>query len=153
MKLKLIALALVCCVFIFSSCNKDGGEKVRSNYNIAMTPAQVVPAPPTSAASGRVEASYEFKTRLLTYKIYWYSLSSAVTSIHVHGIADPGLPAAAVQTITGFSTATTGTYTGTLFVDGSAIRESDLLAGVYYMDIHTTNNPQGELRGQIVFGR
>jgi hypothetical protein len=36
-------------------------------------------------------------------------------------------------------------------VDGVAVREEDLLNGMYYINIHTATYPGGEIRGQIVF--
>lgn len=36
-------------------------------------------------------------------------------------------------------------------VDGSAIKEDSLMAGMYYFNIHTAKYPGGEIRGQIEF--
>ena len=45
----------------------------------------------------------------------------------------------------------TGTYSGSVLVDGTAINETDLLNGLYYFNFHTALNPGGEIRGQIEF--
>jgi hypothetical protein len=148
-KLKLTAFVFFTAV-ILSSCAKDRDTTI-SNNNINLTSSQVVPAA-TSSATGRAEISLNFKTNLFNYKITWNGLSSAVTSIHIHGIADVGQPAAIVQNITGFSTATSGSYSGSLPVDNVVVKEDVLISGRYYVDIHTVNNPQGEIRGQLTFG-
>lgn len=163
-KLKLIAMAGLLAAISFTSCMKGSdGDKVYpvvSNFNIAMSGAQVYP-PNASTATGRIEASYDRKAHMLSYKIIWSGLSSTVKEIHVHGLAPAGSLAIApftnglIQQITsGFPTATSGTYSGTLYVDGTVVKESDLLAGQFYIDIHTTNYPvttTGEIRGQLTF--
>ena len=56
------------------------------------------------------------------------------------------------QTITRYQfTATSGSFTDSVKVDGSAIKEDSLLSGLYYINIHTPKNPGGEIRGQITF--
>lgn len=155
-KLKLIVFASACLAFIFSSCGKDR-DTTNSNFNIVMTGGQVIPPPPAaSAAVGRVEASYNYETKMLNLKIYWFNLGSAVTAIHIHGFADPGAPAAVVQNIAGFSTATSSTFSGSVLVDEVHIKQAALIAGKYYIDIHTTTPPfdaLGEIRGQLTFAQ
>ena len=46
-------------------------------------------------------------------------------------------------------TATAGNFNRSVAVDGQAIKEDSLLLGYYYFNIHTSNNPGGEIRGQI----
>jgi CHRD domain len=167
MKLKLIAALFISCFFL-ASCDKEDDTHQNpdrtyfiSNYDFFLTAAQVVPAT-TSTANGRIEGTYDRKSKFYNYKITWSGLSSAVTAIHIHGVADRGFvalplaPVAAypngiVSNITGFSTATSGTYSGSLFIDKTVIKEADLLNGKFYVDIHTTNFPNGEIRGQILF--
>jgi hypothetical protein len=158
-QLKRTAFALLLGAFFLSSCEQDheGNELTTtvSNNNITMTGAQVVP-PNSSTATGQISATYDRKSKILSYKITWSGLTAAVTAIHVHGLADAGYLAlvAPIQVISGNSTAVSGSYSGTLFVDGIAVKENDVLAGQYYIDIHTNNpvfNVTGEIRGQITF--
>lgn len=158
-QLKRTAFALLLGAFFLSSCERDnaGNELTTtvSNNNITMTGAQVVP-PNASAATGTIKATYDRKSKVLSYTITWSNLTAAITAIHVHGLADAGYLAltAPVQVLSGYSTATSGSYSGTLFIDGNVIKQDDLLAGQYYIDIHT-NNPvfsvTGEIRGQLTF--
>ena len=168
--LKLVAMAALFSIAL-SSCEKDDNNpnpdrsRYVPNYDFFLTNLQVVPAT-NSTGSGRIEGTYDKKTKIYTYKITWDNLSSNVTAIHIHGNADRGfvaLPAplgpytnALVQSPTGFAAAKSGSLTTSLYVDGVVVREQDLLNGKYYVDIHTVNFPvsatgQGEIRGQIIF--
>jgi hypothetical protein len=162
-RLKLLAIAFL---FSFSlvSCEKDDNSVSNNdleNYDFALTGAQVVPAS-NSSAGGTIKGTYNPRLKVFSYTIAWNGLSGTVTGIHIHGVADRGFvaipvpplaayPSGIVQTITGFSTAASGSYSGSLFVDGTVVREQDLLAGKFYVDIHTAAFPAGEVRGQILF--
>jgi hypothetical protein len=164
-KLKLIVLTGLTMLFI-SSCDQDDDtlltpdrSRYIPNYDFALTNTQQIPAN-TSTASGRIEGIYDKKTSTYTYKITWAGLSSAITGIHIHGLAGRGYvaipgkfpaPAAIAQSASGYSTATSGTYSGSFFVDGTLVTETDLLADKFYVDIHTVNFPGGEIRGQLIF--
>jgi hypothetical protein len=160
--IKLTALPVLVLSLLFSmaSCEKDSEDRKRLEFSktgIVMSFAQETPATPQvpSNALGLLDVHYRKDTRILNYKITWSGLSSAPTLIHIHGLAPIGYPAGIVQTILAASNPTlfpsTGSYTGTMLVDGVVIKEQDLLNGFYYMNIHTTANPNGEIRGQIRF--
>lgn len=161
-KLKLIALAGI---FSFSllSCEKENRDDDESidNYDIALSGTQVVPAN-TSAAQGSIQGTYNPETKTFTYQVRWSGLSGPITAMHIHGVADKGFvaipvaplaayPNGIVQTITGYSSGTTGLFQGSLYVDGTVVKPQDLLASKFYIDIHTAAHPAGELRGQIMF--
>ncbi|MGZ8543752.1 MAG: CHRD domain-containing protein [Flavisolibacter sp.] len=161
-KLKLFALASI---FSFSliSCERENRNDDDSidNYDIVLSGAQVVPAS-SSAAQGSIQGTYNPKTKTFNYQVRWSGLSGNISSMHIHGIADKGFiaipvaplsayPNGIVQTITGYSSGTTGLFTGSLFVDGTVVKLHDLLAGKFYIDIHTAAHPNGEIRGQIMF--
>ncbi len=166
-RLKLTVLITVLSVCCFSACQKDDAtnlvpdrSRYTSNYDFFLSGTQQIPSN-TSTASGRIEGTYDRKAKLYTYKLTWSGLSSAVTSIHIHGLADRGFVAlppplgtftnGIIQTASGYSTATSGAFSSTLFVDGIVVKEADLLSSKYYIDIHTVNFPGGEVRGQILF--
>jgi hypothetical protein len=162
-KLSSVVFFLAFFVLLATSCKREDSFITASNNNIQLTTAQVVPAVAPSTASGTMKASYDAETHLLSYSFTWTGLSGNPTSMHIHGLADPGFVATPaplgsysngiIQNITGFTAATTGSREGSLFIDGKVIREADLLAGKYYIDIHTAARPAGELRGQIVLNQ
>jgi hypothetical protein len=163
-KLRLIACLSLFIVLTTASCKKfDEGQ----NYsgNIPLTPAQVVPIPSTSTASGSMTASYSTKTKTLGYTVTWSNLSGPITAMHIHGLAGTNefaVPPPAgsfpsvgpyygvAQNITGYPATTSGSITGSLVTEGVVITEEDLLAGKFYIDIHTAAQPAGALRGQII---
>lgn len=162
-KLKLSALLtlLTLSTLTFSSCEEDDldQEALYQNKTIAMSGAQEVPAVPT-AASGTIDAEYSKLTKTLFYTVYWNNLTGPVAAMHIHGLADPGSNAGIVQNIitasNGITTpnatrfGTSGSFAASMYVDGVAIKEEDVLAGKFYINIHTATYPGGEIRGQIV---
>ena len=103
--------------------------------------------------------SYDDVTNALTINVGWGSgngftdLSSSVTAAHVHGPADINSNAGVQFSLSGggFSlntSASAGSATGTTTL--TAGQETDLLAGNYYINIHTSTNSGGEIRGNLV---
>jgi hypothetical protein len=153
MKIFKLTAALSLLILMFSSCTKDD-EAIRSNDNIVMNGSQIAQTN-TSGGTGKVKASYSNKTHLLSYTVTWAGLSNTVSAIRIQGPADPGFAGPVIQSFTsGFSnSAAAGSYSNTLYIDGFAAKESDLLNGKYYVAIYTTGTyaSTGEIRGQIVF--
>jgi hypothetical protein len=137
-----------------TSCKKEAENNVSKNDLIVMSGAQVVP-PNSSAASAQLGVLYESRTKTLNYLIVWSGLTANASAIHVHGPADRGFTGPIIQTITVTDAmkSKVGSYSGNLFIDGVKLTENELLAGKYYVDIHTTGtfNTNGEVRGQIEF--
>jgi hypothetical protein len=134
---------------VLTSCSKDE-EVPFSKSGIAMTGAQEVPAV-TTTGSGSLDVVYSRAARTLYYKVTWTGLSGNATGMHIHGIAGSGANAGVFQAFSGFTAAASGTFSGSLYIDGIAIKEEDLLNGRYYVNIHTATFPGGEVRGQITF--
>jgi CHRD domain len=148
---KLTAFTLLVTSFAFNSCSKEEEYLVRHEYvnnAIQMTGAQEVPAV-TTAATGTIEANYSQFTKTLTYKVTWSGLSGNATAAHIHGTAKTGFVAGVLQTFVGFPAKTSGTFSGSLLADGVKILEEHILAGEYYINIHTAANTGGEIRGQL----
>ncbi len=162
-KLAAFPLLISVTLLILSSCEHDENLKKTTEYerkNIPMTGAQETPAT-ASTALGNLNVSYSKDTRVLNYNFTWSGLTGPVTLMHIHGLSPTGYMAGVVQTLiagsNGIATPNavlypaTGKWTGSLFVDGVAVKEQELLNGMYYMNIHTATYPGGEIRGQIVF--
>jgi len=147
---------------LLSSCEPDAELKKITDFSksgIVLSGAQEVPAN-ASAALGSMDVFYTRETRTLTYTVNWTGLTGPVTVMHIHGLAPSGFAAGVVQNIItpsngifrpGPDYGATSKVSGTLLVDGVAVKEVDLLNGLYYMNIHTNTYTGGEIRGQIVF--
>lgn len=106
--------------------------------------SQEVPAT-NSTGSGVVIVKYDMATK--TVKLYgdYAGLTAAITASHIHR-EQPGVSGPVVLPLQN-----TGDTTGTLSGTGTLTKpqEDSLLAGNMYANVHTSNNPNGELRAQL----
>lgn len=112
-------------------------------FKADLTAAMEVP-PNTSKAAGSANMNYDTITKKLTYTITAAGLTGPATGAHFHGPADAGKNAAIVLPIPVSAAEMTGTATLTI------AQEADLLAGKWYVNVHTDVNKSGEIRGQVV---
>lgn len=100
--------------------------------------------PNTSTATGTAEIDYDPASKKLDWKVTYTGLSGPATAAHFHGPAEAGKNAGVAVAIPN---------AGTSPVSGSATltdaQAADLVAGKYYINIHTAANPGGEIRGQV----
>src|SRR5712671_6844520 len=80
----------------------------------------------------------------VTCQITYSGLSGTPTAAHFHGPAQPGANAGVAVPIP--NVATSPAQGSATLTDAQA---ADLLAGRYYINIHTAANPAGEIRGQV----
>jgi hypothetical protein len=101
--------------------------------------------PTTSKGTGTVTASYDTASQKLSWKGTVSGLSGKATAAHFHGPAEPGKNAGVLVPVAGVAT---GAF------EGSATLNADqgkmLMAGQTYFNVHTAENPNGEVRGQVV---
>ncbi len=143
-------------VLVLSGCKKDEMEEPVSlikKANITLSGAQEVPSVTTSG-TGTAEISYDPTMKIITYKINWQlgSASATTTNMHFHG-SDTGSDAVSSGVaigITGFAPGSTGTVSG-MTVALTSAQEAQLLAGKWYVNIHSSTVGSGELRGNIKF--
>jgi len=113
------------------------------NLKASLNGASEVP-PNQSAATGSVTATFDTGTKVLTWNGTYSGLSGPATAAHFHGPADPGKNAGVALPITPNTSPLHGTATLT---DAQA---TDLLAGRWYVNVHTEANKGGEIRGQLI---
>jgi hypothetical protein len=132
-----------------------GGLDAEQNYYIALTPAAEVPAPKPTSATGTAEivvlpSSIEFQ---LTG-----SNITGITMAHIHsgavGVAGPVVvtlfqPTSPTSGVNGLFAS--GTISASNLPSGVTLQslKTLLLSGNAYVNVHTSVNPSGEIRGQI----
>ena len=112
------------------------------NYEAKLDGASESPAT-TSKGTGMAELKYDDATKKLTYTINYKGLSGDPVAAHFHGPADAGANAGVELPITVGPSPIKGEAT----LDDA--KAADLAAGKWYVNVHTKDNPMGEIRGQV----
>lgn len=97
----------------------------------------------SSTATGSGTLSYDDVTKVLDWNISFSGLSGTETFSHFHGPAAPGDDAAPQITLPLGSP-----KIGNAVLD--ATQEAQLLDQLWYVNVHSTVNPAGEIRGQLL---
>lgn len=140
-------------------------------FTATLAGANEVP-PVASPGTGLATVILDPTAQTLQINVTFSGLTSNVTAAHIHCCAPLGTNAGVATTVPafpGFPTGvTSGTYTSAVFdltqpliynpafvtaQGGLAAAEATLIAGIQagqsYLNIHTANNPGGEIRGQL----
>lgn len=139
----------------FSGCKKDDDEEVdiMKRVTVTLSGAQEVPAVTTNG-TGSAKLVFDPVLKTINYNMTWTlgSSTATTTNMHFHGAEDGSdtKSSGVAIGITGFTTANTGTITGTT-VPLTDAQVAQLLAGKWYLNIHSSTVPGGELRGNIKF--
>ena len=110
-----------------------------------LEPSSEVP-PRVSHGHGMLNATFDTSTKALQWTITYEGLSSPTTGAHFHGPAPVGQNAKVQVPIAKDALASP--------IKGSAAlteqQVTDLMAGQWYFNVHTEQNPTGEIRGQVL---
>ena len=119
------------------------GPAFADKMKATLSGAAAVPAN-TSAGKGMADIDYDPASKKLSWKVTYSGLSGPATAAHFHGPAEAGKNAGVAVPIANAASSP---------VEGSATltdaQAADLVAGKYYVNIHTAANPGGEIRGQV----
>ncbi len=99
------------------------------------------------AATGTAKGTLDTGTGEMTWQIEFSGLSGDAKGMHFHGPAEPGKDAAVVVNI-GDQSGLTSPAVGNAKLTQSQMKEVE--AGMWYINIHTAENPSGEDRGQVM---
>lgn len=130
-----------------TSCKKDKKDPAPSNevkFKATLLGGNEVPSTPSSA-TGEANAVFNTDTKVLTVTITYTSLTTALTAWHIHRAA-AGINGGVIFNF--------GTPQPSGFVFSTpaltAEQESDLNSTLYYVNLHTSTYPGGEIRGQLI---
>ncbi|GGD58864.1 CHRD domain-containing protein [Caballeronia grimmiae] len=110
-----------------------------------LQPSSEVP-PRVSKGHGLLDATFDTQTRQLTWTATYAELSGPVTMAHFHGPAPVGQNAKVQVPVDKRALSSPMKGQATL----TEPQVTDLMAGQWYFNIHTQENPTGELRGQVM---
>jgi hypothetical protein len=119
----------------------------KTDLKAALYGANEVP-PTQSRGSGYFEAVYRPSTKVLEYRLNLAGLSSPMTMGYLHGPAGPDENAEKVAPINiPIYYYNSGIWDGVTLTEQQA---AEVLAGRWYVNVMTTQYPDGEIRGQIL---
>jgi len=131
-------------IFMLSSCGKKDSITTPADPNIkfksTLTGAQQTPSN-ASVATGSAFATYNTDTKLFFVSIT-YSAGFAPTDGYIHKGAI-GISGPSVIHFTSVSGEAVLTYI-------TATQGADLMSNLYYLNIHSSAYPEGEIRGQLL---
>ena len=131
-------------VLALAGCSMMGGASAgAADVSASLSAAAEVP-PNASPATGSLQGSYNRDTKVLNWKLVYTGLTGPATMAHFHGPAMAGQNAGVVVPLT--NPASMAESTATL----TEAQAADLLAGKWYINVHTAANPGGEIRGQLM---
>lgn len=139
--------AILLLFFIGVSCSNSDDNPTPTptpvivTFNATLNGASEVPAN-ASTATGTATGSYNKTTKILTVNITYSGITPSMGHIHVGAV---GVSGPVVFPFTDLMSPFS--YTTPAL---SAAQETDLLANLYYVNLHTTAFPAGEIRGQLV---
>lgn len=113
-------------------------------YNVCIDGDQ---AGVTTGGLGMATVTVDLLSGTIGVAAGYVNLTGSQTVAHIHGPAPVGQGAGIILTLTG-----SGGSNGTVFGSGilTAPQLQELMNGLYYINIHSTFMPNGEIRGQIV---
>lgn len=110
-----------------------------------LEPSSEVP-PRVSHGHGALSATFDTSTKTLTWTATYADLSGPATMAHFHGPAPVGQNAKVQVPIDKNALASPIKGSATL----TEQQVTDLMAGQWYFNVHTAQNPTGEIRGQVL---
>jgi hypothetical protein len=137
-----IAAACVAAVSTWAVASKAAAEAMK----VALTGAQQVP-PVETSGSGSADLTYDPATRVLTWSVTYSGVSAPATMAHFHGPAATGANGPVTIWISNKGSAVESPIKGeaTLTPEQAA----QFTAGQWYVNVHTSSHPGGEIRGQV----
>jgi hypothetical protein len=117
------------------------------SFKVSLTGAQQVP-PVTTNATGTADLTYDASSRVLTWNVSYSGLSGPATMAHIHGPAAAGKNAPPVIFLSEKGAPVANPIKGQATLTPEQAQQ--MMAGDWYINIHTQAHADGEIRGQVV---
>jgi hypothetical protein len=118
-------------------------------YGVVMTGPQERPTPTTSTGWGNATVTFDSTRSNINVAITVKGLTSAINGAHIHEKATGSDVGNIVVGFTPLASFTNGKLTGTFPIDSAVAARLVANPGNFYMNVHTTVNPGGEIRGDL----
>jgi hypothetical protein len=112
-------------------------------FKAQLSGANEVP-PNNRPATGQAEATLDTASKVLTWTVTYSGLSGPAIGAHIHGPGEHGKNAGIVIPFHFVASPIKGNAT----LNDAQV--ADLLAGRWYVNVHTSAHPGGEIRGQLL---
>jgi len=112
--------------------------------------AHEVPAKVTNGTGTGIVIVTNEATGAAKVSLAFSGMTSGTTAAHIHGPAAPGVNAPILFPLP-IATGVTSGGVNNFDITMSPTQIQQLKDGLFYFNVHTTNNPGGEIRGQIFF--
>jgi len=155
---RVLSLVSVALIVLLMSAVQARAEVI--NFTATLSGGNETPGVTTGAA-GTATVPYDTATGVVTYRIDVFNMPTGITAAHFHvgapGVAGPTVVNFTVLTNISNDFAITGTATASSLNQRAAqgINSWDdfvqaLILNNIYINVHSTANPGGEIRGQVV---
>ncbi len=136
---------LMLSLLTLSACDTPIAGENKTKIEADLSSKSQVPPVVTKDAEGEVEVMIDKKNNKLTWKIEYENLTGAVTGAHFHGPAT-------ISESAGVALPINGDLTSPIKGEATLTAEqmTEVLAGKWYVNLHTAANPDGEIRGQLM---
>jgi hypothetical protein len=118
-------------------------------YGVVMTGSQERPTPNTSPGWGNATVTFDSTRSNINVAITVKGLTSAITGAHIHEKVTGTEVGGIVVGFTPLASFTNGKLAGTFPIDSAVAGRLAANPSTFYMNVHTTVNPGGEIRGDL----
>jgi CHRD domain len=144
--MRISAFSMVVLMLVFGSCKKETtADPIPTQYNfdIELLPKSEVPEN-ISKASGKFVGVYDIYKKTLSYTINFQGMTPTAAHFHKGTAKENG------SVVINIATATFASPYWSTTVPLNVQQEADLLAGLWYVNVHSVIYGSGEVRGQLV---